>query len=92
MVSQVEKPPTTRSLKDVFREKTEVYESPEEEKRITAIDAVQECLARIRWCRKQRYSWDSIAEMICDSVQEAYGTEIKLAGRTLRNYYYELTR
>jgi hypothetical protein len=92
MVLQAERPPTSRSLKAVFREKTAAYQSPEEEKRITAIDAVQECLARIQWCRKQKYSWDAIAEMICDSVQEAYGAEIKLTGRTLRNYYYELTQ
>jgi hypothetical protein len=92
MTSQAANLYTDRTLEDIFHEKTESYEVPEEERKIKAIDAVQKCLIRIRWCRRRKYSWDVIAELIRISVKEAYGNDIKLSGRTLRNYYYELTR
>lgn len=77
------------ALSEVFRKKLTTVSVEES---LTALDAVKRCLPQIRQCRKRKIDWDTVAELIKQSVQEAYSVDIRLSGITAKDYYYKLTR
>jgi len=79
-------------LSDTFKENlsSEIREQASRSQRMTAREAVRECLEEIRWGREKSVPWDAIAEAVRKSVESTYGVSISLAGYTARRYYYEL--
>ena len=78
-------------LRRLFSEKADSL--PEDaELEISAIEAVRQCLPAIRKAKKKKMSWETIATIVRDIVQESLGVELRLTGNTVRYYYYQLTR
>lgn len=77
-------------LRRLFSEKADSL--PEDaELEISAIEAVRQCLPAIRKAKKKKMSWETIATIVRDIVQESLGVELRLTGNTVRYYYYQLT-
>lgn len=77
-------------LRRLFSEKADSL--PEDvELEISAIEAVRQCLPAIRKAKKKKMSWEIIATIVRDIVQESLGVELRLTGNTVRYYYYQLT-
>ena len=59
---------------------------------ISAMEAVRQCLPAIHRAKKKKMSWETIAKIVRDIVQESLGVELRLTGNTVRYYYYQFTR
>jgi len=59
---------------------------------ISAVEAVRQCLPAIRKAKKKKMTWETVATIVRDIVQESLGVELRLTGNTVRYYYYQLTR
>lgn len=81
-----------QDLKTTFRKRTTNHHKSPAPEKLTARSVVKLCRSRITWCRNRQYSWDEIAEMLCQSAEESTGKKISLSGRTTRRYYYELKK
>jgi len=78
-------------LRKLFKERADSL--PEDtELEISAVEAVRQCLPAIRKAKKKKISWETIATIVRDIVQESLGVELRLTGNTIRYYYYQLIR